>query len=191
MAIMAYLVYQACRTKTLFLALLVIVSGCMSRYKTTYGEYRPEKPRFTLYPNRSIKQLDSERFNIKLAFDTILRTVPGPYYRDVLLFSNDYRFAAIGETQASQVKSNLILEVDPWLTAYQVGFYTLQNDTLKVEYFTNFQGGQYHTFKGVVSDSGKTLRVFEYYQGLGRHKVEINKPHRSKLGQISQVLVKY
>lgn len=163
----------------------------MNRYQTSYGEYRPENPKFTLYPDRALKQFQSQEFNIAFAFDTILPSVPGPYYRDILLFSKDLRFAAIARTESDQNKDPLVITADPWLTAYQVGFYKLQNDTLKVEYFTNFQGGQYHTFKGLLGDNGKTLRIFQYHQGLGRDRDKMNAPHRSKLGRISQVVVKY
>lgn len=163
----------------------------MSRYKTRYGLYRPEKPKFTIEPNvKDLKGFDSASFDVRMAYQTYTENYDGLLYRDVMLFSEDGRFCAV--PMKEQAKSEFLsIERNPWLIAEQVGFYTLLNDTLKVEYFTNFQGGQYHTFKGVVSDNGKTLRVFEYYQGLGRHKVEINKPHRSKLGRISQVVVKY
>lgn len=165
--------------------------GCMSRYQTSYGEYRPENPKFTLYPDRTVKQFDSTQFKIAFAFDTILATVPGPYLRDVLLFSEDQRFASIAKRQLDQNRDPLIFSEDPWLIAYQVGFYTLQNNIIKVEYFTNFQGGQYHTFIGVISENGKTLRIFQHYQGLGKNRDKMNAPHRSKLRRISQALVRY
>lgn len=163
----------------------------MSRYQTSYGEHRPEHPKFTLYPNKTVKQFESEEFNIAFAFDTILPSVPGPYYRDILLFSKDHRFAAIARTESDQNRDLLVICADPWLIAYQVGFYKLQDDTLKVEYFTNFQGGQYHTFQGVLCDNGKTLRIFQHHQGLGSNKEKMNVPHRAKLERISQVVVGY
>ena len=185
--------YLACRfhSTSVLLIIIFVSGGCMSRYQNSYGEYRPENPKFTLYSDSTIKQFESEEFSIAFAFDTILPSVPGPYYRDVLLFSEDQRFAAIAWLESDQYRDTLVISTDPWLMAHQVGFYTLQNDTLKVEYFTNFQGGQYHIFQGVVSDNGKILRIFEYYQGLRRFKAEMNVPHRSKLWGISQLVVKY
>lgn len=163
----------------------------MSRYQTTYGEYRPENPRFTIFPDRTVKEFDSIEFKIAFAFDTILPVEPGPYLRDILLFSEDQRFASIAMEELDRNKDPLIVNEDPWLIASQVGFYTLQNNIIKVEYFTNFQGGQYYTFKGVISDNGKTLRIYEYYQGVGRHNASVNRPYRLKLGRISQVIVRY
>ena len=128
-------------------------------------------------------------FDVQMGYQTYTENYDGLLYRDVMLFSEDGRFCAI--PMIDEAKSELLyVDRNPWLIADQVGFYILLNDTLKVEYFTNFQGGQYHSFTGVIDESG-TLRIYEYYQGLGRHKVEINKPHRSKLSRVKKVVVSY
>lgn len=186
---MAFSVFRALVIKSCFACCFFV--GCMSRYQTSYGEYRPENPKFKMFPNRTIKQLESEKFEIVFAFDTVLPSVPGPYYRDILLFSKDQRFAAIAMIESERNRVPLIISDDPWLTAYQVGFFALHNDTVEVEYFTNFQGGQYHTFKGVLSDNGKTLNIFQHYQGLGKVRNKMNAPHRAKLKRVRQVEVRY
>ncbi|KFD38119.1 hypothetical protein AT05_11770 [Schleiferia thermophila str. Yellowstone] len=160
----------------------------MNRYQTVYGVYRPEKPKFTIQSNIiSLKELDTTLFNVKMAYHTYLKNYDGLLLRDVMLFSDDGRFCSFMMSEETRIES-LIIEENPWLMADEVGFYVIQNDTVMVEYFTNFQGGQYHTFKGVISNE-EGLRIFEYYQGLGRFKAKINKPYRAFLNPIEEVFL--
>lgn len=166
--------------------ILMTLTGCMNRYTTKYGAYRPEKAKFTIRKDiEDLRSLDTIPFIIKYAYQTYTSTSDGLLYRDIILFSEDGRFSAVPE-KVNQKSETVLIKEDPWLSATQVGFYSQNNDTIEVEYFTNFQGGEYHSFIGSF-DADESMRVIYYYQGTGKYKPRINMPYRKKFDKIDNV----
>ncbi len=170
-------------TRIAAVTILTLTLGCTSRYLTEYDQYRPKKAKFTIGSNSSnLARFDSIPFVIIKAYNTYTLNYDSLWYHDIMLFSDDGRFSSSGSLQNERRQ---IVEIDrkPWISSETVGFYQLFNDTIMVEYFTNFQGGQYHTFMGSIENNGD-LKIFKYYQGVGRFKVQINRVHRNKLSEI-------
>jgi len=169
-------------------SLLTLSCGLQLKYQNPMGLNRPKNPKYTICDIDDLASLDTIPFIVSSVYENYIYASDDEVIRDLFVFSTDGRFANIS-LNVEEPSATVKFKEDPWLTAYQVGFYEVKGDTINLEYFANFSWGTYYTMTGVVEKD--ELNIVGTWQGLGKTKIIANMPYRKHFKKVAHVIVLY
>ncbi len=150
--------------KIILLFLLVgIFYSC--KYQTANGAWRPKYLDFQIRPDlKSLDDLDSVPFEIVLIFQKYVEHSNG-ITRGVYIFSKDGRFVRMFE-DGTKHSDSIRIDQSPWIKGSDWGFYKIEGDDIRVEYWTNGSGSSYFNFRAVLDENGNLFIGDNYYHGF-------------------------
>ena len=139
--------------------ILFASAGCTQNNWISQDAVRPKKAKFRILKEPFIghKSID----NNYLYFSIKQKPVSDGYLVDAVGFYEDGRF--IGNTFLKTELPARVSSQNSWETANNVGYYTTKEQTVEVECFQPYGGGEYERRKGIIKTD--TIIFFEKFLG--------------------------
>ncbi len=151
--------------KKYILLLLIVLSLGSCKYQTANGAWRPKHLGFHIRPDlKSLDDLDSIPFEINMIFHEYDDEAEDTT-RIIFIFSKDGRFVMTYERNVTDHSDTIRIDQSPWIMGPRWGFYKIEGDDIRVEYWVNGSGTNYFNFRAVLIKNRTLFIGDQYYFG--------------------------